>query len=194
MSIKRTDGINKKQPTGKIDKNRKQPEQKLSMGTHGARQVLRVMPQQLFQKLTKADQDIIRQAERIARRELRRAKQQITKSVVVKESIIKSQTSNPAVVNFSDPYAVVLELARIANGMDATKNPQVVLMLSETIAQMLRDIEKQKESKAEQQQEEQEQDEQIRKFRAQQRQRKKHLRRIAKDNRLRLEHLKRKTS
>lgn len=170
--------------------NQNNRELTLNQGQHGSRQVFQVMPRQLFQRLTSAEKDIIRQAERLARRERRRAERSNNAKSV--ESIIAPAEDRAQVNNFNDPYTVVLELAKLADGMNASQNPKVVVMLNETIALLLQQIRKQEEQRHERIREEQEQEQDLQDQKIYEEQSRKEeairertLKRIAKENRLR---------
>ncbi|CAM3530294.1 hypothetical protein [Parendozoicomonas haliclonae] len=175
MGVGRIDGSDRTASNDILDNSIQPPEP--SVGHHGTRMVYQVIPQQLFKKLTKAEKDIIRQAERIARREERRAMREAKKSALENETVTAVESGQDrGTVDFSDPYAVVLELAKMADGMENSQNPKVVLMLTETINQMLKQIHEQEERRAENRREEQEQEEQDRKTYEQRRQQDDHIR------------------
>ncbi len=154
----------------------------LQQGQHKSRRVFQVMPQASFQKLSKAEQDILRQAERITRREQRKANRAASKEEAI--------NPNPPTANYSDPYTVVIELANMADSLDISQAPEAVLMLNQAISAFLKQIDKQEEQRAERIREEQEQDAQDQKIYQERREKEERIRqqtleRITKENQLR---------
>lgn len=186
MGIDHIDGIHGSDSSSS-PLNQGKVEPTLNLGQHGSRQVFQVMPQHLFQRLTSAEKDIIRQAERLARREQRRAERSNNAKAV--ESVITPAEDRAQVNNFNDPYAVALELDKLAGGMDASQNPEVVIMLNETIAFLLKQIHKQREQHHEHLREAQEEKAYEEQRQKEETIRKQALKRITEECRLRQEQL-----
>ncbi len=79
-----------------------------------------------------------------------------------KAAAAEAANNNPKADNesrdYSDPYSVVIELAKIADAMDANENPEMLSMLNTMIRQFLKDIDERQEREHERQQEERDQD------------------------------------